>query len=400
MRPAIAHVIATIRFKKNIRNKKRRHATLTYPLHDIDPGSPDRAAPATLDILLAEDEPDLRALVTIALRSAGNCTVISAGDAPSALRAIDERERPFDLVLLDIQMPGTTGTELCRILRGTPGYEQVPILMLTAMSEQQYLQDAFAAGANDYIAKPFDLEDVKARLMHARQVGQNRAPLQSGPRDALIRNEAHPPREVIRALEDDVAIPSARRFVTRDTFETFILQAVQRAQMPLTLRALKIAGAHDLFSRLAPEDFQKVVVEVARLISDQTTGSHDILSHLGNGMFVGACVGKSALDETALTTAIAGNAKLAALTAGGPPLHMVLGQDVAATGKTKADVMFRLARAVGSTEAAEEKVTSWGTFREWLSFRKSIGAERDRIDRSAYRRLLEDFIDDGELGWD
>jgi two-component system phosphate regulon response regulator PhoB len=119
-------------------------------------------------ILLVEDDPDIRHLVSYKLTKAG-FEVTAVADGLAALRAV--RENPPDLVLLDVRMPEMSGIEVCRELRaGTLG-AAVPIIMLTARARPQDLEQGFAAGATEYIIKPFsprDLQDrVKAALSRA-----------------------------------------------------------------------------------------------------------------------------------------------------------------------------------------------------------------------------------------
>src|SRR5262245_1992399 len=71
---------------------------------------------------------------------------------------------PPDLVLLDIMMPGLDGYEVCRRLRQTPETAEVPIMFLSSLEEVQNKTRGFEAGANDYLTKPFDMLEVKARV--------------------------------------------------------------------------------------------------------------------------------------------------------------------------------------------------------------------------------------------
>jgi two-component system, OmpR family, phosphate regulon response regulator PhoB len=116
-------------------------------------------------ILLVEDDPDIRHLVAYKLRKSG-LEVIAVADGRSALRAAGA-SRP-DLVLLDIRMPEMSGIEVCRQLRAGPLTAAVPIILLTARSRPQDLEQGYAAGATDYIIKPFStrvlLERVEAAL--------------------------------------------------------------------------------------------------------------------------------------------------------------------------------------------------------------------------------------------
>jgi diguanylate cyclase (GGDEF)-like protein len=69
-----------------------------------------------------------------------------------------------DLILLDLMMPGMDGLEVCRILKSSPNYQEIPIIFLTASSESKHLVEAFSAGAVDYITKPFNVPELLARV--------------------------------------------------------------------------------------------------------------------------------------------------------------------------------------------------------------------------------------------
>ena len=119
-------------------------------------------------VLLVEDDPDIRHLVSGKL-SRGGFVVLEAADGRTALDVA--RRTPPDLVLLDVRMPHKSGLEVCRELRDCPGTADVPIIMLTARARQQDIEQAYAAGATDYVVKPFSprglLEQVEAALQKA-----------------------------------------------------------------------------------------------------------------------------------------------------------------------------------------------------------------------------------------
>jgi diguanylate cyclase (GGDEF)-like protein len=74
------------------------------------------------------------------------------------------KTRQPDLILLDLMMPGLDGLEVCRILKSSPHYQEIPIIFLTASSESKHLVEAFSAGAVDYITKPFNVPELLARV--------------------------------------------------------------------------------------------------------------------------------------------------------------------------------------------------------------------------------------------
>jgi DNA-binding response OmpR family regulator len=119
-----------------------------------------------MKILVADDDPDLLDLVAYALSQTGYL-VVKAADGNAALAGFDA-EAP-DLVILDINMPGMTGFDVCSAIRGR---STVPVMMLTARGEEQDLVRALDLGADDYLTKPFSprtlLARVKALLRRAR----------------------------------------------------------------------------------------------------------------------------------------------------------------------------------------------------------------------------------------
>ena len=110
-------------------------------------------------IMVAEDEPKLREVVCDYLLSRGDVPV-PAGDGLEAL-ALAEEDRNFDAVVLDVMMPGLDGFAVCRALRQRSA---VPILFLTALSDEEDKLWGYEMGADDYITKPFSLSLLYAKV--------------------------------------------------------------------------------------------------------------------------------------------------------------------------------------------------------------------------------------------
>lgn len=113
------------------------------------------------EILVVDDEPDIVELVSYNLRKEG-FSVSSASDGEEALGKI--RKGKFDLVVLDLMLPGIQGMELCRILRSNPETERLPVIMLTAKGEATDKVIGLEIGADDYLAKPFSPRELIARI--------------------------------------------------------------------------------------------------------------------------------------------------------------------------------------------------------------------------------------------
>jgi len=112
-------------------------------------------------ILLVDDEPDLIWAVQRSLSFDGY-VVLSAKDGYEAL-SIARRSFP-DLIILDINMPQMNGLEVCRKLRQDPILESVPIIFLTHRNETSDRINGLEEGGDDYLGKPFDLHELKARI--------------------------------------------------------------------------------------------------------------------------------------------------------------------------------------------------------------------------------------------
>jgi DNA-binding response OmpR family regulator len=130
-----------------------------------------------MKILVADDDPDLLDLVAYALGQAGYL-VVKAVDGTSAI-ALFEAEAP-DIAILDINMPGATGFDVCSAIRSR---STVPVMMLTARGEEQDLVRALDLGADDYLTKPFSPRTLLARvraLLRRSRLERTAGPLSAG----------------------------------------------------------------------------------------------------------------------------------------------------------------------------------------------------------------------------
>lgn len=129
-------------------------------------------------ILVVEDEESIRTLITLNLQAAGY-TVEEAKDGTQALEKV-KAVKP-DLVLLDWMLPGLDGLDVLRSLKADPAFATLPVIMLTAKSEEHDIVLGLEMGAVDYITKPFSNKVLIARI-----------------RSILRRGDAAPPEENIR----------------------------------------------------------------------------------------------------------------------------------------------------------------------------------------------------------
>jgi len=121
-----------------------------------------------MKILIAEDNVTTRRILETILVK-WNYDVISACDGNDAWEKLQENDPP-KLIILDWMMPGIDGVEICRRLRRTDSVDPMYIILLTSRDEKNDVVEGLGAGADDYISKPFDTEELRARIDVGRRV--------------------------------------------------------------------------------------------------------------------------------------------------------------------------------------------------------------------------------------
>ncbi|KAB7731573.1 response regulator [Rudanella paleaurantiibacter] len=135
------------------------------------------------NILIVEDEQRLARNISQTLMDEGYRTAIAYDGDSGLQRSLEE---PFDLVILDINLPGINGYEVCRQLRAAN--EQLLVIMLTALGEVEDKLQGFERGADDYMVKPFDLRELTARVATCL-------------RRTAPRPEVHEPEEILQLAD-------------------------------------------------------------------------------------------------------------------------------------------------------------------------------------------------------
>jgi two-component system, OmpR family, response regulator QseB len=175
-------------------------------------------------ILIAEDEPRIASFVEKGLKSHGFTTML-ATTAQEALRLALGGE--FDLLLLDLGLPGKDGLEILEELRGQG--EQFPIIILTARDEIQQKVAGFESGADDYVTKPFRFEELLVRIrarLRQNTGGQSQEVLELSAGGVVLDLRSRK----VRVGDSELELP-AREFVLAETFFRHPGQVMSREQL-------------------------------------------------------------------------------------------------------------------------------------------------------------------------
>jgi len=240
----------------------------------------------TLKILAVDDDEIVLSLLSELLSRAGYADVKTCTSPKEALDLVRRDANSFDCFLLDIQMPGMDGIELCRAIRRTRGYDTTPILMLTAMSDKSYVDRAFSAGATDYLTKPFDPTEVAVRLGLARQLTEERKMLSQNAEiiDSFIEVLDETTRH---DLADAIDLGKMEGVLSYPAFENYLYQSGRSVLFLATVFAVKVKTVKNWHHKLPPLEFKELLRQSAQEIVSRLKDQNVFLSYRGDGEFVG-----------------------------------------------------------------------------------------------------------------
>jgi CheY-like chemotaxis protein len=115
------------------------------------------------NILVAEDERDIRELINFTLTFAGH-KITAAANGAEAVEMAKKASPPPDLIMMDVRMPRMTGYEACREIKSIEALKDIPVVFLSAKGQDEEIQTGIQAGAIDYILKPFAPDELTRRI--------------------------------------------------------------------------------------------------------------------------------------------------------------------------------------------------------------------------------------------
>jgi putative two-component system response regulator len=165
--------------------------------------------------LILDDAPLNNMLMVEAIRDLPNCSGRDFLRPADALTFVRENSHQIGIAISDYEMPGMNGIEFIRAARAVPGFEHVPIIMVTSLDQRSLRREALAAGATDFLAKPFDPVEVRARVSNL--LALNRARLEQIDRATWLDREVKAATALIAAREREIVILLMKAAEHRDT---------------------------------------------------------------------------------------------------------------------------------------------------------------------------------------
>lgn len=254
-------------------------------------------------IVCVDDDPIFLAVMTEYLRELGYREVQAFGDPLVVARMAAEGGLAADVFLLDLEMPGMTGAELCGKLRESDAYRKTPIIMVSSVKERERVRGALSTGASDFLNKPLDQLELRARLSMVQGILAERRRNQA--LEATIDDLREEPDFAFR-FEDPV-LPNAEDGVVDYLLLENELMSLGWSTLPGTsVVCMRLNNAGWAYANLDRVDYFDFLSEAAELILAALPAARYRLAYAGGGDFLALLDRPSRPDPVELQLALDG----------------------------------------------------------------------------------------------
>ncbi|MEP2920527.1 response regulator [Sulfitobacter sp.] len=231
-------------------------------------------------ILAVDDDPVILDLLGRSLEKNGFDDITFATTAEDALELIEVVERPFDIFLLDVMLPGTSGIEVCKRLRQFECYRATPVLMITASRARDMMARAFEAGATDFVSKPFDTLELATRINLAAMLNDSRQ--REKMNEAAVEQLDRMSEVSFDERFDLLSGPGVKGFYVLEN------EMLRRADSlnEVALFTVQVDNALGFFRGSRPAQFRAGINAVGRALSEVIDTDNIRFAYAGRGAFV------------------------------------------------------------------------------------------------------------------
>ncbi|MBL3706027.1 response regulator [Sulfitobacter sp. BDSS02] len=224
--------------------------------------------------IIAVDDSDIaQDFIRATLADIGFEDVVGFIDPREALRAMEKGDAVADLILMDIMMPEIDGIELCARVRGLKEWSDVPIIMLTSRTDMDSLSEAFLAGANDYVTKPFNRIELQARMRSCLRLKSELDRRRSGEaKSRRLRRNLSAAQGIVNLIGSKAG------------FEANLLALPRKVHEQVGLVVFKIDGEHSK-ADFSPIEWEQMKSQVASLLGQVKIKAQDMFAHWEDDLF-------------------------------------------------------------------------------------------------------------------
>ncbi len=229
-------------------------------------------------ILSVDDDPVFLQVIRSELNDLGYKDVHQVSSGAEALELVRTSEEDFDCCLLDIDMPGMTGVELCAKLREEPRTQDKPIIMVTSRAEMESVDRAFSVGATDYLNKPLNKRELRGRLKSTEALAIERAKkaadIAAGYGDAKFD------------IQEAIRLDPSAGCIDYVAIQNFILKLGSMQMFNRVTLGIHIQNFQDIYVANDSDGIRDTLTDVAEMIVDALGSRPKVMSYAGSGDFV------------------------------------------------------------------------------------------------------------------
>jgi len=236
-----------------------------------------------MKILAVDDDPEFLLMLEAVLHHLGYTNVTTAFSGPDALEMLTAANMPFDCFILDTQMPEMNGVELTREIRAIPLYRSTPIMMITVMTDRSWIEASFDAGAIDYLTKPIDSTEIRARLgVISELVKETR----SAERERIARSEMRTVNRPSYGFFDGIPMKSVVGSIDLLSMQNYLKALGPFRAMSMAAFAVRVTNAREIYDLEGGYVFGEIMVDLAHCIPECLESTQIRLAYCGSGVFV------------------------------------------------------------------------------------------------------------------
>ena len=231
-----------------------------------------------MKILSVDDDPEFLDFIKLELSALGCTNVVQASSAEQAQKLVKAAKDPFDLFLLDIDMPEIDGVQLCSMLRREPTAASVPIVMVTVRAELESVDRAFEAGATDYLSKPLSRRELRGRVQMAERLALERATLKHA--------SSNGGATVVTNVGDPILLEGVPGCIDYLAMQNYMLKLNSIQAFTHVAQGVCVTNVDDIFLTKDSMSFRDAILDVAEILSESLGSGTRLISYLGSGEFV------------------------------------------------------------------------------------------------------------------
>jgi len=248
-------------------------------------------------ILAVDDDPVFLMLLQHVLASLGYDDPVCVHSGSEAMALLRDPRQSIDCLLLDIEMPGMTGIELCGRVRALPSREDLPIVMITAVKSLDSVEAAFRAGANDYVHKPIDRLEMETRLRMVGDLVEERRRRFSA-ESRMSSDFGLPTLEI--GFDDPVRLSEVGSVMDWLALENYALTLGRLRLSGHSVIAFRVANAQAIYRSTDGIGYIDTMANVASVIDGVLRPGNHLIAFAGQGEFVAMVSQRADLDPAML----------------------------------------------------------------------------------------------------